>query len=337
MRTQARFPALDREAGHYESFYIKATRPEGGLGVWIRHTIHKRPGAEPTASIWFVLFDGEAASPAATKATFPAAELAAPQAGYVRVDGATLEPGRAVGELHSLVLNASWDLSFTDSGEAFRHLPYGWMYRAPLPRTKLLSPHPSARFSGRVTVAGRDIELDRWPGVIGHNWGAEHAERWVWIQGGCFPGHPEDSYLDIAAGRIKVGRWTTPWIANGMLFIDGEPHRLGGLDRVRSTELNEEPTSCEFRLTGKGITVRGRVSAEQRNFVGWVYADPEGPEHNTLNCSISDLQFTVEREGRPLEHLKVHGGAAYEIGMRESNHGIPVQPYSDGGPAAGSG
>ena len=53
MRSEARFPELDRKAGHYESFYIKTCRPEGGLGVWIRHTVHKRRGAEPTASLWF--------------------------------------------------------------------------------------------------------------------------------------------------------------------------------------------------------------------------------------------------------------------------------------------
>ena len=39
--------------------------------------------------------------------------------------------------------------------------------------------------------------------------------------------------------------------------------------------------------------MRGRVSSEPRNFVAWVYADPVGPEHNTLNCSISDLELTV--------------------------------------------
>ena len=46
MRTEARFPGLDRGAGHYESFYMKATRPGGGRAIWIRHTVHKRPGAE---------------------------------------------------------------------------------------------------------------------------------------------------------------------------------------------------------------------------------------------------------------------------------------------------
>jgi hypothetical protein len=28
--------------------------------------------------------------------------------------------------------------------------------------------------------------------------------------------------------------------------------------------------------------------------------------------------------------LAVKGGAAYELGMREGNHGIPIQPFPDG-------
>jgi hypothetical protein len=333
VRTQARFPAIDHKAGHYESFYLKAARPDGGLGVWIRHTIHKRPGADPTASIWFVLFDAEAPAPTATKKTFPASELSAPEGAYVQVDGARVEQGRAVGGVSTEVLNAKWDLEFEDRGEAFHHLPYGWMYRAPLPRTKLLSPHPQAYFSGRLTVSGREIELERWPGMIGHNWGAEHAERWTWIQAAGFAG--DDSYFDIGAGRIKVGPWTTPWIANGMLRVDGRAHRLGGLDRVRSTEIHDSPTECSFRIPGKDVVVRGRVHAERRRFVGWVYSDPDGGEHNTLNCSISDLELNVEHPGAAPHKVLVTGGAAYEIGMRETDHGVPLEPYPDGEPVAG--
>jgi hypothetical protein len=330
VRTQARFPHLEHGAGHYESFYVKACRPEGGLGVWIRHTIHKRPNTEPTGSIWFTLFDAEGPAPQAGKATFPAGELSAGNGAYVRIDGAKLEPETVTGALRSKTLEASWELSFTDPGGPFHHLPYGWMYRAPLPRTKFLSPYPAARFSGEVEVAGGRIELEGWPGMIGHNWGAEHAERWTWIQGTGFAGGGEGDYLDIAAGRIKLGRWTTPWVGNGVLVLDGTEHRLGGLDRVRGTRITDRPTSCDFLLPGNGISVSGRVRAEPRKFVGWIYADPKGPDHNTLNCSISDLELTVERDGQAPRRLELRGGAAYEIGMRETDHGIPLQPYSDG-------
>jgi hypothetical protein len=76
--------------------------------------------------------------------------------------------------------------------------------------------------------------------------------------------------------------------------------------------------------------VQGSVGAERKDFVGWVYADPDGSEHNTVNCSISDMTLSVSRPGeRPLS-LQLAGGAAYELGMRERDHGMPIQPFPDG-------
>jgi hypothetical protein len=120
-----------------------------------------------------------------------------------------------------------------------------------------------------------------------------------------------------------------------MLVLDGEPHRLGGLGAIRSARVEEQPTVCSFELPGKDILVHGRVSAPEKDFVGWVYADPKGPEHNTVNCSVADLELTVERPGQPPRQLTLPAGGAYELGMRETpdhqqGHGIPIQPYPDG-------
>jgi hypothetical protein len=328
LRTEARFPGVAKSAGHYESFYFKATRPGGGQGLWIRHTVHKRPGEELSGSVWFTLFDGDAPGPRATKLTVPAAQVSAPDGGYIEVDGASFAPGRAAGHIAGDELNASWDLRFESEAEAFHHLPYDFLYGAPLPKTKFLSPYPDARFDGTLEIDGVELELSRWPGMVGHNWGAEHAERWTWIEANEF--READGWFDAALGRIKVGPLTTPWVGNAMLSLDGELHRLGGFDKIRSTKVDDEPTECEFELAGKDIRVKGRVGSEPHNFVAWVYADPKGPEHNTLNCSISDLELTVERKGQEPRRLECVGAAAYEIGMRETDHGVELQPYPDG-------
>jgi hypothetical protein len=324
-----RFPKLAAKAGHYESFYIKACRPGGGQGIWIRHTVHKRPGAEPNASIWFVLFDRDAEGPRATKLTVPAEKLSAPVGSWIRVDKAEIGPGRATGSIGTEALTASWDLSFSGAAEPCKYLPADWLYEAPLPRTKFVAPFPDASFSGRLEVDGEAIELDGWPGMIGHNWGSEHAERWVWLEGTGFAGDA-GTYFDAGAARVKAGPWTTPWLPSGMLVLDGEAHRLGGFGQIRDASIEPQPTACEFTLPGKDIVVRGRVSAPQKDFVGWVYADPRGPEHNTVNCSVSDLELTVERPAEPPRQLSLSAGAAYEFGMRETDHGIPIQPYPDG-------
>ncbi len=52
--------------------------------------------------------------------------------------------------------------------------------------------------------------------------------------------------------------------------------------------------------------------------------DPDGSEHNTANGSIATL--TVTADGRRL-HTE-HGGV-YELGMRETAHGLDVLPFTD--------
>jgi len=330
MEERARFPDVAAKAGHYESFYVKACEPGGGRGIWIRHTVHKRPGAEPSGSIWFVLFDRDAPGPRATKATVPASGLTAPSGSWIRVADAEIGPGRAEGSVDTEALAAAWSLTFSGDAEPCRYLPAEWLYEAPVPRTKFLAPFPDARFEGRLEIEGEEsIELTGWPGMIGHNWGSEHAERWVWLEGTGFPDAP-GTYFDAGAARIKLGRRTTPWIPSGTLMLDGVAHRLGGLGAIRSASIEEAPTVCSFVLPGKDIVVRGRVTAPEKDFVGWVYADPKGPEHHTVNCSVADLELTVEQPGLPPRELTLAGGAAYEFGMRETDHGIPIQPYPDG-------
>jgi hypothetical protein len=341
MDEAARFPRVAAKAGHYESFYVKACEPGGGRGIWIRHTVHKRPGSPPNASIWFVLFDRGAEGPRATKVTVPAAELSAPEGFWIRVGDAEIGPSRAAGVVplrHAASARnhrteeeptASWDLSFSAEAEPCKYLPADWLYEAPLPKTKFVAPVPLAHFDGRLEVAGEGIDVSGWPGMIGHNWGSEHAERWVWLEGTGFADSP-GTYFDAGAARVKLGRRASPWLPSGMLMLEGEPHRLGGLGAIRSASIEETPGACSFVLPGKDIVVRGRVSAPRKDFVGWVYADPKGPEHHTVNCSVADLELTIERPGLPRRELTLAAGAAYELGMRETDHGIPIQPYPDG-------
>jgi hypothetical protein len=328
LRSEPRWPTLPAGAGHYESFYLKACQPGGGLGVWIRHTVHKAPNHASVGSVWFVLFDAQASAPVASKRTSPPEELVSGPDYYIRIGDTLLEDGRAVGSAASDIAQPRWELEFTSREPPYRHLPRDWMYRAPLPKTKLLSPYPNAEFRGQVTVDGRTIQVDGWPGMVGHNWGSQHAERWIWLHGAAFAGE-QDAWFDAALGRIKVGPVTVPWIGNGRLHIAGEDFVLGGVERARSTRVNEAPDHCSFTLTGRDATVHGEVGAPREDFVGWIYSDPDGSQHNTVNCSIATMTLTVERPGRPAQTLTCAGGAAYELGMRERDHGMAIQPFPD--------
>jgi hypothetical protein len=317
--TEARFPALPPEAGHYESFYLKACHPAEPLGVWIRYTVHKRPGAAPTGSLWVTLFDGRSEGPRAHKQTTP--EPLAGGADWIAVGEATMRAGAAQGSIEG----ASWDLRFSSAEGPLFHLPRPWMYRTRLPRTKLLSPAPAATFEGSLEVDGRYVAVDGWRGMVGHNWGTQHAERWIWLHGLSESG----DWLDAAFAKVKLGPLTTPWVGSGALSLGGRRHALGGPGRRLS--VREQPDHCDFELAGRGgLALRGSVSAPRKDFVGWVYADPDGSEHHTVNCSVADMRLAVARSGAPPLELAVQGGAAYELGMRERDHGMPIQPFPDG-------
>src|SRR5213596_1845008 len=120
--TRARFPDVPHLAGHYESFYLRAAHPSEPLGIWIRYTVHKRPDAEPNASLWFTLFDASADGPWATKVTEPGPRL--PKEAFIEIAGAIFGPGRVRGS----AAQASWDLTYTVDDEPLFHLPRDWMY-----------------------------------------------------------------------------------------------------------------------------------------------------------------------------------------------------------------
>jgi hypothetical protein len=324
--TKARFPDVPVAAGHYESWYLKACDPAERLGVWIRYTVRKRPGEAATGALWFMLFDGSGGGPRASKLT-GAAPVAGDGGGWIRVGEARLGPGFASGAAPSERCDAAWELRFSTPEPPLFHLPRPALYTAPLPRTKLLTVAPGARFEGRLAVDGRDVPVDGWRGLVGHNWGAAHAERWVWLHGLGFDGADDAPWLDAAVARVALGPVATPWIATGAVSVDGVRHRLAGAGgRVR---VDARPDGCSFVLPGRDATALGEVSAGRGDMVAWLYACPDGREHDALNCSIADMTLTVERRGFPPRVLRLAGGAAYELGGPERDHGVAVQPFAD--------
>ena len=148
--------------------------------------------------------------------------------------------------------------------------------RRALPRRPLRRPARDRR--------RRTIELDGWPGMIGHNWGTEHAERWVWLEGTGFDGRARHLLRRRRRADQARAAGRPPGSPPGCSSSTASAHRLGGFGKIRSATIEESPTACAFVLPGKDIVVRGRVSAPRKDFVGWVYADPEGPraQHGQL-------------------------------------------------------
>lgn len=326
MASSAVFPAARMRTGMYESFYLRAVSPDEPVGVWIRHTVHKAPGRPARGSVWCTVFDARLGRPFMHKLT--SERLTVPAGGWIAIgESARIGPGEAEGSCGE----ARWSLRFHTQEAELEHLSPHWLYRAPLPRTKLTSPAPAASFDGVLELPGRDaIELRGWRGMVGHNWGSEHAERWIWLHGICFEQEPR-AWLDVALGRLRLAGRMTPWVANGALSLGGRRYHVGGLG-ARGLRVAESAQGCELRLAGeRGLTVEGRVEVPAQTAAGWRYADPDGGEHDVVNCSIASVELTIRTPegGAPISLRSAHGGA-YELGMRERDHGVPIAPFADG-------
>jgi hypothetical protein len=320
----------------YESFYLRAVSPEEPLGLWIRYTVHKRPGERPRGSLWCTFFDGAERRPFQQKSSTD--DLAIPAAGWIALGEARFGPEGATGACGG----ARWSLRVSAAEPELRHLPRAWMYRARLPRTKLTSPAPAARFDGEFELpsassgagasprsAPRVLVLRGWRGMVGHNWGAEHAERWIWLHGIAFEENSA-AWLDVALGRIRLAGRLTPWVANGVLSLEGRRYRLGGLV-ARGLSVAETTHHSRLSLPGPaGMMLEAHVDSPIGAIAGWRYADPDGGEHDVANCSIASLALTVNRPGAPSQTLRSPHGAVYELGMRELDHGVPLAPFADG-------
>ncbi len=316
VRARAMFPRARARAALYESFYLRAVSPEEPVGIWIRYTVEKPPGRAPSGSLWCTVFDARRGRPYMHRLSTDA--LSAPAGGWIALGESAMAPEHA----HGACGEARWSLRYSASAPELRHLSPSWLYRAPLPRTKLTSPAPAASFDGVLELAGRSaIELRGWPGMVGHNWGSEHAERWIWLHGVGFAEQPR-AWLDLALGRVKLGGRMTPWIASGALFLDGQRHRLGG-PAGRVKRVAEGPHGCSLTLAGeRGLRAEISVHVPPASAARWRYCDPApgragGGEHDVLNCSVAALELTVMQApgGAPQAMRSEHGGA-YELGVR---------------------
>lgn len=313
----ARWPDVAAGRGHYESYYLRAVDPTGSRGIWIRYTVSVATGGTPDGQLWFTFFDRTAAAPRAIRVD--AGRPTTGHGAWIRMGNSAFGPTGIDGRADS----ASWSLSCRDGEPSLEHLPRDWMYRARLPRTKLVSLSPSALLDGTVEVDGESISVDGWRGMVGHNWGEQHAEQWIWLHGLGFGRAGADTWLDVAVGRVRIGPIITPWVANGAVSLGGERIPLGGLGRRVSVDAAAD--RCVLRIPGAGVMVSATASAPSDAFVEWDYADPgtggrRSAPHRVLNSSVADLTVTVVRRGGTPVELRTVGGAAYEWG-RESAGG----------------
>jgi hypothetical protein len=299
----------------YESWFVSARDPVSAQALWIRRTRHRPRQGPESAALWCTVVDGEQ-RPAVVKqvfADFPADV----DAGPARFRGQAVLDGRT----------ARWDLAVASGELPLRPLRPPVLYRAPLPRTKLVASVPDGLVTGTLEIDGRDVAVSGWRGTVGHNWGSEHADSWVWLHAAGFDTAPE-SWLDLVLARIRAGRALLPWTAFGALSLGGTRIPLGGLGR--RSQVDARPG----RLTATVPLPRGQlqltVATTAARAVQVRYADPKGGSRAVSHHALARVELTLHRPGdRPLT-LSTSSGGAYEYGTSQQAQLTDLVPLPDG-------
>ena len=316
-----RFPDVAIALPHYESVYCALVHPTEPEALWIRTTVKKRPGREPAGALWVTWF-----GPAGVRATKIDELPVSPGGLGINCGPASQGPPGSRGFVESEGFSGQWDLSFTPRTTSLEHLRSQLLYRAPLPRTKAPSPVPDLGVGGILVVDNIPVDMTGWTGMVGHNWGTEHAARWIWLRA-CGLGDDGSGWLDAVLGRVRVGPVLAPWTAFGALEIDGARHNLGGL-LTRGTSVAISGRAADIGLAGPGVSVSVRAEVLPKEMVGWEYADPGGHRHEVVNCSVAEMSLVVDRgDSRKTFHPSRRG--VLEIGGDRRAFDVPLQPFPD--------
>lgn len=298
--------------GHYESWFLRANHPSRPLAFWIRYTIFSPRGRPDDAvgELWAIVFDAGRGRHRAARAELP---LSACRFGAdgAEVGAATLSRDALRGGVVGADVSVAWDLRVAGDARPLLLLPAG-LYGGGFPKAKALVSTPLARFDGALVVDGERLAVDGWVGSRNHNWGSRHTDRYSWAQVAGFDDAP-DTFLELAAAKLKLGPLWTPWLTPIVLRHGGRERRLNALH----TTLGRSRLGgfgWSFSAKGRGVRLEGRVEAAPEDFVALTYGNPPGGVKRCLNSKIArcELSLRVDGAAAPTRLVTVRR-AAFEI------------------------
>lgn len=313
-------------SGHYESYFIRANHASRSLAFWIRYTLFSPAGQPQQAQgeLWAIVFDGERGRHVAVKQAWPLTSCRFDaHALAIDVPTAQLGHGHAQGTCESAGHRIGWDLRFAHGQSPLLLLP-ARLYDGAFPKAKSLVSRPLARFDGTLKVNGEMVAVQGWIGSQNHNWGRQHTDRYAWGQVSGFDGGHDESFLEVASAKLKVGPLWTPWITPIVLRHRGREHRLNALGRSLRARVSVQGFDWRFRSHSDDLRVNGRIHAEPGAFVGLRYANPPGGIKQCLNSKIAHAELTLDHADGTRETLTSRQRAAFELLGNDADHGVPM-------------
>ncbi len=318
-----------RRRGWYEVYFLKWNEPRSRTAGWIRYTLTSPIKQDPYCELWAVHFaEGNPTKIIAVRQRHPLEEFFYDSGSTVlQIAGSEFGPGHCRGAVrddaggHEL----RWELSLESTGPVLYHYPWKRLYDFSIPRTKVLSPHVDARFSGRMTVDGNSIRLESARGQQSHLWGSKHNLRWCW-------GHCNNFVQDPAAvwegmdGQIKHGPVPSAHFKMFYLRAFGREHIFNAPMKWLFNRSRAELGAWEFEAGDREVRMRGRVNARAEDFIGVTYVDPDGEQIFCNNTKLASINIRLEfAGGRGPAELTAEKCCALEHADRRPHPRVPVR------------
>lgn len=313
--------------GWYEVYYLKFNDPKSNSAYWLRYTMTSPLSSAPYCELWGIFFDvKDPRNNFAVKERFTIEKLTWEKERFeVGIAGAKLGMNTARGAINDKArgLALSWDLEFDSPAPTFHHFPYSRMYGPGFPKTKVLSPHMDARFSGTVTANGRQIKMQEAPGQQTHIWGTKHALRWAW--GHCNSFEEKGAVWEGLDTQIKLGPIESPHLKLFYLRTGGREYFFNSVRLLFTNKSEWGLGQWNFEAKNNEVRVVGEISCRPQEMVCVTYTDPDGENLWCNNSKVASIGIEIfGPDGKRIGKLTSKNACAAEFVDRRTYEGVDV-------------
>jgi len=318
-------PRWRGEPGRLEVWYLTATDPVTGTGLWLHHEVVADTAGLAHPHGWVALFPPDA-EPRWTRFGTPpppgaggssvappsgaGSSSVAPDGCWFAGGGATVEPRRMAGTTDG----ATWDLQVAPSGQ--RPL---WTFPEPawerelLPAAQVLA-GAGATVSGTVEVDGVRLELHDAPAGSARIYGHGNAKRWGWLHADLGGGDLLEvvSAVSTRPGLQRLAPATMLQLRLGGRDVPKLPLAPGAVTLALPT--------WTFRAHFGRRRLRATIDLPPDRSIAVGYVDPGGATATCTNSERASAELVLERlVGRRWTTERdwlLDGTAHSEVGLR---------------------
>ncbi|MBI3653661.1 MAG: hypothetical protein HY231_21730 [Acidobacteria bacterium] len=323
--------------GHYEVWFLTLNQRAHQRGFWFRYTLEaphpEQAQLPPRAELWATVFDRT--SPEQNfgiVCDYPVPAFGSEQSHFrLRIAEALLTSDQARGAVANRDHRISWDLRFTPNATTYRHVPraLGTLMR---PSSFVCSPNLDTRFTGVVTIDGRELELENEPGCQAHLWGSKHVDEWVWVHANAFEHHEGTVFEGLGARQRRAGT-TLPPVQSLLLRHRGEEHHFVRLRFAEQWQSHLGTGFWSFSARNTKVYIEGTAQCRLRDMVQVKYVDPDGEPLYCLNSEVANLKLRIFRRTHGLrwrhsETINAHSTAHLEHAARHQDETVRLMARS---------